>query len=52
VDLTAGPPARSSRWAGLRRDVDTTSDLMAALALGVGPATRAVVESQPGPWTH
>jgi 2-phospho-L-lactate guanylyltransferase len=48
VDLTAGLP--SSMWAGLRRDVDTTVDLMDALALGVGPATRAVIEAENGPW--
>jgi 2-phospho-L-lactate/phosphoenolpyruvate guanylyltransferase len=48
VDLTAGLPA--STWAGLRRDVDTTADLIEALALGVGPVTRAVVEAEPGPW--
>lgn len=35
--------------AGLRRDVDTPEDLLAALALGVGPATAAVVRRLPGP---
>lgn len=49
VDLTAD--GSSARWAGLRRDVDTTSDLRAAIALGVGPATRAVVDAELGAWT-
>ena len=35
-ELEAGP--------GLRRDVDTPADLVAALALGVGPHTRAATE--------
>ena len=30
-------------WPGLRRDVDTPGDLAAAIALGVGPATQAVL---------
>ena len=30
-------------WPGLRRDVDTEDDLCAALALGVGPHTRALL---------
>jgi 2-phospho-L-lactate guanylyltransferase len=30
-------------WPGLARDVDTPEDLRAALALGVGPRTRALV---------
>jgi 2-phospho-L-lactate guanylyltransferase len=50
VDLTAGSQTTAARWAGLRRDVDTTADLIEALSLGVGPATRAVVEVEPGPW--
>ena len=49
-DLTAADRGSSSRWPGLRRDVDTTSDLMAAIAIGVGPATQAVLEAEPGPW--
>ena len=28
-------------WPSLRRDVDTAADLLAAAALGLGPATRA-----------
>jgi len=51
VDLTADSQSSDARWAGLRRDVDTTSDLREAIALGVGPATRAVVEAERGPWT-
>lgn len=51
VDLTADSQSSDARWAGLRRDVDTTSDLTEAIALGVGPATRAVVETELGPWT-
>ncbi len=51
VDLTADAQSSDARWAGLRRDVDTTSDLTEAIALGVGPATRAVVEAERGPWT-
>jgi 2-phospho-L-lactate/phosphoenolpyruvate guanylyltransferase len=34
--------------AGLRRDVDTDTDLVAAVALGVGPATAAVLGLDPG----
>ena len=30
-------------WPGLRRDVDTPADLEAAMAIGVGPATAAVL---------
>jgi 2-phospho-L-lactate/phosphoenolpyruvate guanylyltransferase len=51
VDLSTDTHGAAARWAGLRRDVDTTSDLREAIVLGVGPATRAVVESEPGPWT-
>jgi 2-phospho-L-lactate guanylyltransferase len=50
LDLTAHSTAGGRRWPGLRRDVDTTADLRAAIALGVGPATRVVVEAEPGPW--
>jgi len=35
--------------AGLRRDVDTPEDLLAAVALGVGSATAAVVRRLPAP---
>jgi 2-phospho-L-lactate guanylyltransferase len=34
--------------AGLHRDVDTDADLVAAVALGVGPATAAVLGIDPG----
>lgn len=51
VDLSTDSHGTDARWPGLRRDVDTTSDLREAIAIGVGPATRAVVESEPGPWT-
>jgi 2-phospho-L-lactate guanylyltransferase len=34
-------------WPGLRRDVDTTDDLREAAALGLGPATSAVVGALP-----
>ncbi|MFW3169462.1 2-phospho-L-lactate guanylyltransferase [Geodermatophilus sp. CPCC 206100] len=38
-------------WPGLARDVDTAADLEAALALGVGPATAALLvgDRRPGP---
>lgn len=36
------------RWPSLERDVDTPSDLAAAVALGVGPATRAALDSATG----
>jgi 2-phospho-L-lactate guanylyltransferase len=49
VDLTADFLKPGERWAGLRRDVDTTADLRAAIALGVGPATRAVVDARQWP---
>ena len=39
VELAAGP--------GLRLDVDTPEDLQRAVALGVGPATAAVVDGLP-----
>jgi 2-phospho-L-lactate guanylyltransferase len=39
---SSGAIAVPGRLASLRRDVDTAADLDAALALGVGPATRAV----------
>ncbi|MDP1876517.1 MAG: 2-phospho-L-lactate guanylyltransferase [Actinomycetota bacterium] len=34
--------------ASARRDVDTDADFAAALALGVGPHTRALLEAEPG----
>ena len=39
----SGAVALSGIWPGLRRDVDTGDDLCAALALGVGPHTRALL---------
>jgi 2-phospho-L-lactate guanylyltransferase len=39
----------SGDLASLRRDVDTFADLEAALALGVGPRTAAVLEKHGGP---
>ncbi|HEU0133178.1 MAG TPA: 2-phospho-L-lactate guanylyltransferase [Mycobacteriales bacterium] len=39
VQLTPGA------WPSLERDVDTPADLAAAVALGVGPATRAALDS-------
>jgi 2-phospho-L-lactate/phosphoenolpyruvate guanylyltransferase len=51
----AGSAARHAQSAtaleaapGLRRDVDTDADLVAAVALGVGPATAAVLGLDPG----
>jgi 2-phospho-L-lactate/phosphoenolpyruvate guanylyltransferase len=35
---------------GLRRDVDTAAQLVEAVALGVGPHTRVVLETMPEPW--
>jgi 2-phospho-L-lactate/phosphoenolpyruvate guanylyltransferase len=35
-------------WPGLTRDVDTEDDLRAALSLGVGGATAAVIRSGTG----
>jgi 2-phospho-L-lactate guanylyltransferase len=35
-------------WPGLRRDIDTAADLAAAVELGVGPRTRAVVAGARG----
>ena len=39
----AGATALTGDWPGLVRDVDTDADLRAALALGAGPRTTAVV---------
>jgi 2-phospho-L-lactate/phosphoenolpyruvate guanylyltransferase len=39
----SGAVALTGAWPGLRRDVDTGDDLCAALALGVGPHTRALL---------
>lgn len=41
--LTGGAVALSGGWPGLVRDVDTGADLRAALHLGAGPRTTAVV---------
>jgi 2-phospho-L-lactate guanylyltransferase len=45
VDLVAAHPAAIAP--GLRRDVDTAAELGEAVALGVGPHTRAVVGTLP-----
>jgi 2-phospho-L-lactate guanylyltransferase len=39
-----GATALSGAWPGLLRDVDTEADLRAAVALGVGPHTSALIE--------
>ena len=39
----SGAVALRGAWPGLRRDVDTGDDLCAAVELGVGPHTRAVL---------
>jgi 2-phospho-L-lactate guanylyltransferase len=51
----AGSAARHAQSAtaldaapGLRRDVDTDADLLAAVALGIGPATATVLGLDPG----
>lgn len=41
--LASGAVALLGGWPGLRRDVDTIADLAAATALGVGPATAALL---------
>ncbi|MCA1825223.1 MAG: 2-phospho-L-lactate guanylyltransferase, partial [Frankia sp.] len=41
--VAAGAVALAVDVPGLRRDVDTAADLAAAVALGVGPATRAAL---------
>ncbi|SOD93055.1 2-phospho-L-lactate guanylyltransferase [Blastococcus haudaquaticus] len=41
--LTSGAVALAGSWPGLVRDVDTEADLRAALLLGGGPRTTAVV---------
>ena len=55
-EFGAGSAARHARTAatvpagrGLRQDVDTTEDLAAAAAIGLGPATRATVAAVLGP---
>lgn len=40
----SGAVALRGAWPGLRRDVDTSDDLCAAAALGLGPHTLAVLE--------
>jgi 2-phospho-L-lactate guanylyltransferase len=42
--LVGGATALSGTWPGLVRDVDTESDLRAALALGAGPRTTALAD--------
>jgi 2-phospho-L-lactate guanylyltransferase len=42
--LASGAAALSGTWPGLLRDVDTEADLRAAVALGAGPRTSALVE--------
>jgi len=39
--LASGAVGLAGDWPSLRRDVDTAADLVAAAALGLGPATRA-----------
>jgi 2-phospho-L-lactate guanylyltransferase len=41
--LTGGAVALTGSWPGLVRDVDTEADLRAALLLGIGPRTAALV---------
>ncbi len=48
VDIAAHGPGSSASLAGARRDVDTRADLVAALALGVGPHTAAAVRGSLG----
>lgn len=43
--LAGGAAALSGTWPGLLRDVDTEADLRAALTLGVGPRTTALLGS-------
>jgi 2-phospho-L-lactate guanylyltransferase len=40
----SGAVRLAGRWPGLARDVDTPDDLLAARALGLGPATGALVD--------
>jgi 2-phospho-L-lactate guanylyltransferase len=42
--LAGGAVALTGEWPGLLRDVDTDADLRAALALGAGPRTTALVD--------
>lgn len=44
---SAGAGPLAGGWASLRRDVDTVADLEVAVALGVGPNTRAVLAALP-----
>ncbi|MBM7805525.1 2-phospho-L-lactate guanylyltransferase [Geodermatophilus bullaregiensis] len=44
-----GAAALAGDWPGLRRDVDTPADLTAAVVLGVGPATAALLPGLPRP---
>ena len=49
ADRHAGSGAHrlTGDWPGLRQDVDTTDDLLAAAALGLGPNTRCVLAPSP-----
>ncbi|RDI69393.1 2-phospho-L-lactate guanylyltransferase [Nocardia pseudobrasiliensis] len=42
--IDSGAKDLAGEWPGLRLDVDTAADLTAAAALGVGPATAALLE--------
>ena len=42
--IASGAVALDGNWPGLRQDVDTVADLTAAARLGLGPATRSVLE--------
>jgi 2-phospho-L-lactate/phosphoenolpyruvate guanylyltransferase len=46
--LTGGAVALAGSWPGLVRDVDTEADLRAALLLGAGPRTTALVADLTG----
>lgn len=43
----AGAVPLLGRWPGARRDVDTHADIAAVARIGVGPATRAVLDTLP-----
>ncbi|HSV68233.1 MAG TPA: 2-phospho-L-lactate guanylyltransferase [Mycobacteriales bacterium] len=44
----SGAAELAGDWPSLRLDVDTAADLTEALALGLGPATTAVLAARPG----
>jgi len=48
----SGARALTGDWPGLVRDVDTASDLRAALGVGVGPRTAALIARLPAPETR